>query len=537
MELINKVKQAVILGAGERKVFDRPVGFLDIEDSTIIERLITLLNSNGIEDIIIVTGYKKDYYEELAKKKNLKLVYNDRYKWTGTMHSLVLAENYVEGNFLLIESDMVFEERALSYLLEDKNKNSLLVTSESGSGDEALVEIRSGEVFRISKDIHQLNKIDGEFIGISKISVEAYKNLIEDYKYNKNPYLNYEYALLNIRGEHHLGYTKIDDLVWSEIDNLNHYKNLKYTIYPKLQRKEMEVRQQYAKEVVCEALNIDDSTIEKIEKLGGLTNKNYKVRINGEDLVARVPGNGTNQLINRVNEKINASIAYNIGLDTEAIYFDENTGLKITRFIKDAETINPTTGKREDNMELIAGVLRTLHSCTDMFKKTFDPFVDTVFYEEILLGANGKIYEDYYDLKEKFMPLKGELLELGMVYTPCHLDALAENFVKSGEDKMYLIDWEYSGNYDKLWDVATISVEFELSEDEEELFFTKYFGKEPSEAERKRILIHKIIQDMCWSMWSAAKVAKGDQYLEDYSLHRYNRGKALLFKYLKGDLK
>lgn len=529
----NQVKQAVILAAGERKCFDKPTGFLEIEDSSIIERIITLLNSNGVDSITIITGYKEEYYKELASKKNFNLVYNEKYKWTGTMCSLALAHEYVDEDFILIESDMVFEERALTHLLEHENRNCMLITSESGSGDEALVEIRNNHVFRISKDIHQLNKIDGEFIGISKISFEAYKEMIEDFKSNINPYLNYEYVLLNIIDKYNIGYEKIDDLVWTEIDTEEHYKNLRYVIYPKLQRKEMEVREQYATKLVSEVLDIDPECISKIEKLGGLTNKNYKVRINEEDFVARVPGNGTSQMIDRYNEKVNAEIAFKIGLDTEAIHFDENTGFKITRFISNAETLNPTTAKRENNMELIAGALRTLHSCKDKFIKNFDPFIDTVFYETALLEANGKLYDDYLELKEKFMPLKNELAELGMISAPCHLDALAENFVKSGEDKVFLIDWEYSGNYDKLWDVTTICVECGYSEDEAELFFTKYFGKEPTEAERRRIAIHRIMQDMCWSMWSAAKVAKGDQYLADYSWDRYTRGRDNLIKYLE----
>jgi thiamine kinase-like enzyme/choline kinase len=533
MDTVNVVRQAVILGAGERKCFDRPVGFLELEDSTIIERLITLLNANGIGKIVIVTGYKKEYYEELAKKKNLTLVYNEKYKWTGTMHSLALAEEYITDDFLLIESDMMSEERALTYLLENEKENCMLTTSESGSGDEAFVEVRDNHIFRISKDIHQLNKIDGEFIGISKISLAAYKKMLEDFSYNKNPYLNYEYVMLNIMNEYNIGYEKIDDLVWSEIDNEEHYNNLRYVIYPKLQRKEMEIRKQYVKQLLSEVLDVDPSKIDKIEKLGGLTNKNYKVRINEKDFVARVPGNGTNQLIDRLNEKTNSSIAYKIGLDSHAIYFNENTGLKICKYIEDAETLNPATGKREHNMELIAGALKNLHACKEMFYKNFDPFVDTVFYETATVNANGKLFDDYYEIKEKFMGLKDEIEELGIEFTPCHLDALPENFIKSGEDKIYLIDWEYSGNYDSLWDIATISVECGYTEDEEELFFRKYFGKEATETERRKIAIHKIMQDMCWSMWSAAKVAKGDDYLAEYSLDRYNRGKANIFKYLR----
>ncbi|GLC29694.1 NTP transferase domain-containing protein [Clostridium omnivorum] len=123
-----EIRQAVILGAGERKCFDRPVGFLELEDSAMIERLITILNANGIEKITVITGFKKEYYEELAKKKNLNLVYNEKYKWTGTMHSLALAKKFVDGDFLLIESDMVFEERAVSTILENENRNCMVVT-------------------------------------------------------------------------------------------------------------------------------------------------------------------------------------------------------------------------------------------------------------------------------------------------------------------------------------------------------------------------------------------------------------------------
>ncbi|WP_052352957.1 phosphotransferase [Neobacillus dielmonensis] len=529
---MSQINQAVILAAGERKMFDSPVGFLELEESTIIERIITILNANGIDKITITTGYKKEYYEELAKKRNLNLVYCDRYKWTGTMSSLALASEHIDGDFLLIESDMVFEERAISYLLKHPNKNCMLITSESGSGDEVLVEIRNNYIYRISKDIHQLNKIDGEFIGLSKISLEAYRDMLEDFKHNKNPYFYYEYSLLNLIHKHNIGYEKIDDLVWSEIDSVEHYHNLQYLIYPKLKRKEMEIKERHVKELLAEVLEIDQESVSNIEKLGGLTNDNFKVTINGQDYVARVPGTGTEKTIDRRNEKFNSTIAYQLGLDSRAIYFNEETGLKIAEFIKNAETLNPTTAKREDNMELIAGVLRRLHTSDKKFHDDFDPFDGTEYYQQALLTANGKLYADYFELKEKFMPLKGELNQLGLKIAPGHLDALPENFIKSGEDKLYLIDWEYSGNYDILYDVAAVSLECSYTEDEEELFFKKYFGTKPTEQERRKIEIHKIMQDMYWSMWSAAKVAMGDPYLADYSVDRYNRGKQNLFKYL-----
>lgn len=531
MKNSNIIKTAVILGAGERKCFDKPVGFLNIENTTVIERLITLLNANGIEKIIVVTGYKKEFYERLAEKKNLILVYNDKYKWTGTMYSLSLIKPYVDEDFLLIESDMVFEERAISHLVQNKNKDCMVITSESGSGDEAFVETSGENIFRISKDIHQLNKVDGEFIGLSKFSKETFDKMMKNFKLNKNPFFFYEYAAINISNKPNIGFVKIDDLVWSELDNMKQYNNLKYVIYPKLKRKEMEIKKVTVKKIISDVLKIDPEKVSEVEKLGGLTNKNYKVKIDNDYYAARIPGNGTRKFINRSNEKSNSHMAYEIGLDSRAIYFDEFSGLKICEFIKDAETLNIATTKREDNMKLMADALKKLHDSGKLFKNDFDPFDGSEFYEKSIIDSNAKLFDGYYEVKKVYMTLKNKLNELGIKKTACHLDPLAENFVKSGSSKIYLIDWEYSGNYDPLWDVAAVSLESEFSEDEEELFFNKYFKRKITQRESSIIKIHKIMQDIFWSLWAAAKVAKGDDYLTEYASYRYERAKKNIKKY------
>lgn len=523
------VKQAVILAAGRKLDFDRPVGFLKVEEDTFINRTLNILRDNGIEKIVVVTGYKNEYFKDFAKQNNIILVNNEKYKWTGTMNSLSLAKEHISDDFILIEDDILIEESAIKQLLNSEERDCIMLTSESGSGDEAFVELRDEHLYKISKDIHQLNKIHGEMIGVSKISLQVFNKMMEDYKYNKNPYLNYEYLLLDVARSYEIGYIKIDDLVWAEVDNNEHYNRIIRTVYPRLKRKEMEIRIEQIKNDVVDALKVNYKDITSVVPFGGMTNKNFKVTISGEDYVLRIPGNGTEEMINRLEEIDNVETVKVLGIDAEIVYFGRENGIKIAKYIEDAETLNGKTAKREENMKLTSAVLKTLHKSDIVFKNRFDVFKKIEEYEVLLQKAKGKNYEDYYEVKEKVMALKALQEDLDLEMCPCHNDAVPENFIKSGEDKIYLIDWEYSGMNDPMWDLAAHSIECNFSEDDEELFLSFYFNGEVEEKYRKRILINKICQDFLWSTWTNIKEAKGDDF-GTYGIDRYNRAKENLEK-------
>lgn len=525
------VKQAVILAAGEKKEFGKPIAFLELNEKKIIDRFMDLLTENGIEKVVIVTGYESSYYEEYAKNNsNIVLVKNDKYKWTGTMASLSLVKEEISDDFLLLENDLIFEERAIKELLESKDRDCMIITSESGSGDEALVEIRDGYVYKMSKDIHQFNKIDGEMIGLSKISYEVFNKMLEEFEDNKNPYLNYEYALLDIGREYKIGYTKIDDLVWSEIDTMKHHEKVVKHIYSKLVRKEQEIKINNIKDKLVEILDICEEDIKEIVPAGGMTNKNYKINIQDEYYILRMPGVGTEQMISRDNEKYNSRLANILGLDTDILYCDAESGIKISRLIENAETINQSTAKRDENMKLTTEILRKLHnSCID-FENEFNVFREIEKYEKLLEEAKGKNFEDYEIVKDQVLDLNEMLDSLGRELKSCHNDTVPENFIK-GNDRIYLIDWEYSGMNDPMWDLAAHIIECDFSKDEEELFLHYYFGENVSVEERykKKILIYKICQDFLWSIWTNLKEAKGDDF-GSYGIDRYNRAKENLLK-------
>lgn len=526
------VKQAVILAAGKAEEFGKPVGMLEIEDTKLIDRTLNILKENGITRIVIVTGYESQYYEERFKNsKNIILVKSDTYKWTGTMHSLSLAKDYIDDDFLLVENDLIFDKKAIKELVESENRDCILFTNESGSGDEAFVEIRDNHLFKMSKDIHQFNRIDGEMIGLTKISYKLYSMMLEEFKGNVNPYLNYEYVLLDVARNYNIGFVKIDDLAWGDADSNKEYEKIKNYLYPTIRRRELSYEIDNIKSIIRDALKVKDEDITEVEPAGGMTNKNYKICVKGSRYILRVAGTGTEQMINRNTEMFNSAIASEKGYNVEVPYFSLETGVKISKFIENAETLTHRSVKKEDNLKQTTGILRDLHESTDFhMDNEFNMFRELEKYEDILRKDNGDFFEDYDEVRAKVMALEEELKVCKRVLVPSHNDLVSENLVKDTDGRIYLIDWEYSGVNDDMWDLAALSLENEFSEDDIELMFRLYFnGKEADVNSRRRLLIHQICQDTLWAVWTLIKEAEGDDF-GTYGIDRYNRAKEYLEK-------
>lgn len=529
------IKTAVILAAGRNKNFNDPVGNLQINNITLLQRNINILRNNGIENIIVVIGYKGNEIKEKLNDNSIVFIENNNFKWTGTMASLANIENDINEDFILIESDIVIEGNGIEEIINYPCRDCILITSESGSGDEAFVEIRNKKVYKISKDIAQLNKIDGEMIGVSKISLEFFKKMMKAYKFNKNPYMNYEYMMLDVSRTYSLGYVKIDNLLWHEIDNNRHYEYVSKILLKRIEKKENSIYLENLKEIICNCMHISIDRINSILPIGGMTNKNYKIEIDNEFYVLRVPGNATKEMISREDEVKNAVYANEVGIDSELVYFNEESGVKISRFIENAETLSPESTKKQSNMIMVCDILRKLHKYDKKMENDFNIYSKIDKYEKLANEVNATFFEDYYEVKRKVVYLKEIISELGVELVPCHNDTIAENFIKSGEDKMYLIDWEYAGMNDPMWDLAAHSLENNFSDDEEELLLNIYFNGYVEEKYKKRILINKIYQDFLWSTWTIIKEAKGDDF-GSYGIDRYNRAKKNLDIILKEEV-
>ena len=109
------ITKAVILAAGmglrmKEMGEETPKGFIRLGGSPIIEHSLRALISCGIREIMIVTGHKGEYYENLKETySEIRTVENTKFTDTGTMYSLCCARDFVDADFILLESDLIFD--------------------------------------------------------------------------------------------------------------------------------------------------------------------------------------------------------------------------------------------------------------------------------------------------------------------------------------------------------------------------------------------------------------------------------------------
>lgn len=268
-----------------------------------------------------------------------------------------------------------------------------------------------------------------------------------------------------------------------------------------------------------------------LSRMGGLTNHTYKVVLkNGEKYVVRIPGEGTEEMIVRSDEMISTKLACDLGVDAQMLYFGED-GSKVTEYIKDAVTMSAETLHETEHIEQMAEIFKKMHSCGVDTGVPFEVFEMAAGYEKIIFDKNVPMFDDYAEMKAEVMKIKAEIdnsIETKKV--PCHNDALCENWVV-GNGRMYLIDWEYAGMNDGMWDLADVSIEAGFDDECDKLFLTAYLGKEPEVIDEKHFLASKIYVDYLWTLWAKARVPYDGQPMEDWAVERYTRLKGFVEAY------
>ena len=227
------VKTAMIMAAGMGTRFGHytdliPKGFIPFKDKPMVIRSIETLIECGIEKIVIGTGYKKEVYDELMNKyPQIVTCFSPRYAETNSMYTLYNTRELLDDDFILLESDLVFEKKAITSLMECENPDVMLVSPVTKFQDQYYVECNEdGILTNCSVNGSELDYC-GELVGIHKLSSSFFKSMCEDYegRVNEFPKLGYEYQLLHMsRNISPMYVLNIPGLQWYEIDDTDDLK-------------------------------------------------------------------------------------------------------------------------------------------------------------------------------------------------------------------------------------------------------------------------------------------------------------------------
>lgn len=515
---------AVILSARKDKTTEIPFPLLPYDDGQcLVDRTLSLVKEVGISRVIFVVGYRAELFEKY-KSDNVHIVLAPNYEFSASMASLAAARDYINEDFILIEGDTFFEKKALEQLKKVKEGNCLVATEESGSGDECFIESKAGFITKISKDKHRICRFEGELLGISRISKETYSAMLLEWDMSANSYLNYEHVLMDVTTPLERPFIFIKNLIWGDVDCPEDFKHLKEVTYRTLCRKEDPFDKDNLLKYLADIFPGEDVSQAEVIQIGGMSNKNFRVNFKGRSYVLRVPGNGSDGMVERSNEEFNALEGCKMGVNPEIRYFDAKTGIKLADYVENAETLNAATIQRHDNLRKIAEIYHKIHDAHVRLKNEFNLFQEIEKYDRLLQKVGASMYEGWDEFKPKVMRLESRLNAIGIEMTPCHDDAVPENFIKAEDGTIYLIDWEYSGMNDPMADLAALFLESEFPEETQDYFLDKYFSGNVPVGIKERILCYEILWDALWAQWTVIKEACGDDF-GSYGKDRYNRAK------------
>ncbi|PSV39789.1 choline kinase family protein [Photobacterium sp. GB-210] len=503
--------KAIILCANQKH--NKPVSCLSFQGQLVINKIIENVKFYNIELIdVVVDDYNYECFISKVNDPNVNIIPISSIK-NFSLHTLCsydLSDPCVDS-YIIIDGNIIFDRKAIDVLLKSNNNNSVLVTNS---------RYEENHIINISNDFLSVGVNDKEtykeYLGLFKVSNDLYKYLFELYISGNE--CSFDKKIID--SDYLVSTCYLDDFLWFEVpsESLNTEEISDFLL---------RLNRLYATFDNDEVLNIFEKNINKkvslIEPLGGMTNKNFLVTdCCNSKYVIRIPGVGTDSIINRTNEKHNTYVASISNIDIKPSYFSTVDGVKITPYINGAETLNRKTVK--ENILSCSLLLKRLHKGNNKFNNLFsiNDEVDS-YYQKI----KNKVF---YDELEVFYPIVKKLIskynKLDFNFCSCHNDTVPENFIKSNGD-MYLIDWEYSGLNDPLWDLAALYLEADFNSYEIEQSLFCYFNRKITDDELFRLNCCYIFQDYLWTLWSVVKSESGSDHY-DYGLGRFERFKAKL---------
>lgn len=509
-----KPKRAVILaaGAGIRMVpinTEQPKALLEIKGEKLIERQIKQLSSVGVKEITVVVGFLKEKFEYLIDKYGVELVYNPEYYLKNNLHSLSLVRNLLE-NCYIVPCDLYCEENPFNdvelypwYLLTDQiTVNSDVRVNRKGEA----VRVPFSQEGNTMLGICYLDSKTGKTVAkrLEKMSqdIRFGASFWEETLYDKKKMLTFARVASQDKNFEIDTYEQLRDI---DNDSL-HLKSEKIS-------------------VIVEAMNCKSEEIVdiKIQKKG-MTNRSFLFTLKGKRYIMRIPGEGTDNLINRSEEADVYKAIWDKKLSDDIVYINPENGYKITAFLEGARVCD---AENEDDIRRCMAKLREFHNMKLKVNHKFDIFEKINFYESLWISENSE-YIDYKDTKANVFSLKKYIESQKRDFCLTHIDAVPDNFLfctdENGKEEIRLIDWEYSAMQDPHVDIAMFIIYAMYDRESAERLIDAYFPEGCDIKTRIKIYCYISACGLLWSNWCEYKRDLGVEFGE-YSLKQYRFAK------------
>lgn len=290
-------------------------------------------------------------------------------------------------------------------------------------------------------------------------------------------------------------------------------------------------RQQRAREIAATIItggSIRPADI-GIDPLGGMTNRNYRVTVEGTRYVVRIPGEGTEEYVDRKADEQATRLTSNLGVNAPLVFYDSSSGVQITKFIENGVTMSTSVFADPGSVRRAALSFRKLHTSGAMLRSRFDDKEIAQGYIDILVKKNAPLPEGYDRVQREAESIRSALAQSCGPLVACHNDPAPENLIDTGE-RVYILDWEFGGNNDPFWDLADLAVETGFTEEQDRLLLETYLGREPQLSEYGRLVLQKSMVFLLWTLWGVLQEANKNprpayhfKSFWDYAMDRFVR--------------
>jgi thiamine kinase-like enzyme len=255
---------------------------------------------------------------------------------------------------------------------------------------------------------------------------------------------------------------------------------------------------------------------------GGLTNQNLRVSTPTSDVVVRrFRGDAELLGIDRDAEHANTVAAAQAGVGAPVVDYRPELGVLVIGFV-DGTTYDNSSFDDPDVVRRAGWAIRRLHE-GPRFSGDFDMFARQARYLRTVQDKGYPLFDGYTDHDDAFHRVERALAVRAEPTVPCNNDLLAGNFIDDGA-KVWLIDYEYSGNNDACFELGNTSTECDLDDDQVDALVAAYYGR-PLRARRARVRLQALVSAYGWSLWGAIQSAASsiDFDFEDWGLERFEK--------------